>query len=1153
MRELTERRFLRAATRGRPLAGAIFAVTALLGTAGWAQAQSADLVLAQQVVSPDPVPAGGVATITMTLQNNGPDAASGVKLGDTIPPGSTFVSLGASDGGTCTSVAPYECTWAASVPFQASRTVTLQVILPAAGVWPNSASVSATTADPNGSNNSLSRNITAVAAADLRITASHNAAPGAVAGTPYSYTLNVSNGGPNALPSGQSATVTFNVPAGATITGVPTGSGWSCSPSGGYPLSNPPSPGALITCTRTDGLASGSSYPPITVPAMGNVNGTVSASFGVGSTYPDGDLANNTGLVDVPFTAGTDMALTKTASPTGTVAVGAPVTFTLQAQRRGGVNPSNVVVTDTLPAGLTYVSHAAPAPWSCSFSAPTLTCTYAGTYTGAPYTNLPAITLTATVGLGPISNTATVALPTGQTDPVPGNNTGSVSVTGSNDADLSVNKTATISPVVPNQDYNWTITVRNNGPVAVAPGQTVTVTENIPAGMRLNALPTGTGWTCSSSGGGAFPQNGPVTVTCTRSDGRPASSNFPSITVPVRHTGTGTLNNNVCVNLTGAGPVDNNPNNNCVTRGNASTATQADLSISKTATPEPVVVGQNVTYTLTVRNAGPDASTNVTLTDNLANLITAGGLQSIVASQGSCTPATTPANGPTQNVSCNLGTLSSGASATVTIVARLANTTASDRTHTNTASVTSPDVGDPNRSNNSASVNSTVQPRVDVTVSKSVTPNPVRVGEPLVYVITARNNGPSTATNVTITDALPANTAMLGTATATNAGTCTAPADGAISGSVACSWASIPSGTQYTATFRVRPLAAALGTTIHNVVNIATDSTETDTNNNSATADATVIAADLDVLVHKTDDVDPVVLGADTEYTITVTNVGPSYGTNLLITDTFPKAGTTPSARFSYQGSLSASIGGTPVAAPTCTEPAVGAISGTLTCSFPTIAIGASNAIVIKYRMRAESIVTAGDYGGTQRNNVVVAVAETEREMDNNETDEDTTTRREAIATDLSLTKSINKQTLAAGEQAVFSLTVTNHGPLDSLGAQVVDPLPAGMSFVSSVDGCVASGSTVSCAVGALASGASRTFTFTVQLDDPYNGSSPITNTATLDAPGDTNPANNTGTARVRVPSREAVAPIPTLGEWAMVMLMATLAGLGATRLRRRT
>ena len=37
MRELTERRFLRAATRGRPLAGAIFAVTALLGTAGWAR------------------------------------------------------------------------------------------------------------------------------------------------------------------------------------------------------------------------------------------------------------------------------------------------------------------------------------------------------------------------------------------------------------------------------------------------------------------------------------------------------------------------------------------------------------------------------------------------------------------------------------------------------------------------------------------------------------------------------------------------------------------------------------------------------------------------------------------------------------------------------------------------------------------------------------------------------------------------------------------------------------------------------------------------------------------------------------------------------------------------------------------------------------
>ena len=114
---------------------------------------------------------------------------------------------------------------------------------------------------------------------------------------------------------------------------------------------------------------------------------------------------------------------------------------------------------------------------------------------------------------------------------------------------------------------------------------------------------------------------------------------------------------------------------------------------------------------------------------------------------------------------------------------------------------------------------------------------------------------------------MPANTAMLGTATATNGGSCTAPADGATSGTVECTWASVPPGTQYTATFRLRPLVAALNTTIHNVVNVTTDSTETDTTNNSGSADAGVIAADLDVLVHKTDSVDPVVLGGDTMYT----------------------------------------------------------------------------------------------------------------------------------------------------------------------------------------------------------------------------------------------------------------------------------------------
>ena len=1111
-------RLQRVALRSAMALGAL-----VFATGAWAQ--SADMVLSSQIVNPDPVPAGGTATITIRVDNNGPGAASNVSLTDTLPPGSTFVSMTASDGGTCNGAVPYHCDWA-SVPFQAFRTVTLKVTLPAAGVWPNAATVSAATPDGNNNNNTLTRNITAVAAADLRITATSTAGAGAVAGTPYNYTLHVDNAGPNALPAGQAPTVTFNVPAGATITGVPTGTGWSCTPAGGYPRSNPPAPGATITCTRTPGndtLANGAAFPDISVPAVGNLNGTVTASFGVGSSYPDGDLANNTALVNVPFTSGTDMTISKLASPSGTVATGAAVAYTLRARQLGGTAPSNIVVTDTLPAGLTYVSHSAPAPWACTWAAPQLSCTYGGTYNGGPYTDLPDITLNTTVnGTGGIQNTASVALPAGQTDPVPGNNSSSVTVTGSNEADLRLTKAASISPVVPGQNYNWNITVRNLGPLAVAPGQFIDVTENIPAGLTVRAAPSSAGWSCTPPPGG-YPANGPLNLSCrytVPAGGLAANANAPNLAIPVVQPAAGSISNRACVALSGPGRVDGNAGNDCQTVGNASTATSADLSITKTASPNPVVVGQNLTYVLTVNNAGPDAATDVHVRDALANLLNPGGLVSaaVTTGSGTCNPAG-PANGDV-TVDCTIPTLASGATAVVTIVVKPGNTGSTDLTRTNSATVHSNDVGDPNRGNNTSNTTSTtVQPRVDMTVTKSVTPNPVHVGEPLVYVVTARNNGPSTATNVKITDVLPANTAMLGTATATNGGSCTAPADGATSGTVECTWASVPPNTQYTATFRLRPLAAALNTTIHNVVNVTTDSTETNTNNNSGSADATVIAADLDILVHKTDSVDPVVLGGDTMYTITVTNVGPSYGTNLVVTDTFPQG--SPTARFSWQGSLTASIAGTavPNASTYCTTvPAIGDTSGTLTCSFPTIAPGAANQIVLTYMMRAESIVTAGAYSGTQSNHVEVKVDETERETSNNATNEDTTTRRVDIATDLALTKAIDKPQMHAGDTATYTLTVTNNGPLASNGAQVMDPLPAGLSFVSSPDGCVAAGSNVSCAVGALAVNATKTFHVLVQLANPYTGNSPIINTATLDAPGDTNPGNNTGTARTEVP-----------------------------------
>ncbi|HLF84050.1 MAG TPA: C25 family cysteine peptidase [Blastocatellia bacterium] len=99
----------------------------------------------------------------------------------------------------------------------------------------------------------------------------------------------------------------------------------------------------------------------------------------------------------------------------------------------------------------------------------------------------------------------------------------------------------------------------------------------------------------------------------------------------------------------------------------------ADLSVSKTDSPDPVTAGNALTYTLTVSNAGPDAATNVVLTDTLPGSVT---FVSATSSQGSCSGTTT--------ITCNLGTINNGANATVQIVV----TPNSAGMITNTVSVT---------------------------------------------------------------------------------------------------------------------------------------------------------------------------------------------------------------------------------------------------------------------------------------------------------------------------------------------------------------------------------------------------------------------------------------------------------------------------------
>ncbi|MFN7857798.1 MAG: IPTL-CTERM sorting domain-containing protein, partial [Acidovorax sp.] len=568
--------------------------------AGAAMAQSADLVI-NHSDSPDPGPAGGIFTYTLRIDNNGPDAATGVTLTDTIPAGSTFVGVSTTAGSCSESGGVVNCALG-NIPFNSNQTVTIRVRLPSAGVWVNTATASATTSDPNSSNNvNNTQFTTATQAADLALVATPSTTS-VVAGEAYSYALLATNNGPDAADGSQR--ITFTVPAGASITATPTGTGWSCTPSGGYPLNT-----GTITCVRAGTLANGASAAVLTVPAVANVNGTVTAAFAVdglkpdNSAMPDGNTANNTATADVTSTAGADVSITKSADASN-VAVGDTVVYTLTPRLNGGVSLAGrlVTVTDTLGAGLTFVS-AVGTGWICDA---TITCTRSE-YTGANFTNMPTITVTAIAASpGALGNTAVIS--TALPDPVP-NNSASVNVTASNDADMRLTKTANNNPVVPNVPFTYTLTARNLGPLAVPAGQPITISDVVPAGVTLSNPLTATGWTCDAL---PFVGNGVGTWGCTRATGLNANTDAPAVTVSAVLTGAGTATNNACVALGAGLRTDSNSSNDCVGVAVTATSTGADLRVlSKTAAPNPVVAGQDLTYVITVDNAGPDAASNV--------------------------------------------------------------------------------------------------------------------------------------------------------------------------------------------------------------------------------------------------------------------------------------------------------------------------------------------------------------------------------------------------------------------------------------------------------------------------------------------------------------------------------------------------------------
>src|SRR5205823_3459104 len=172
--------------------------------------------------------------------------------------------------------------------------------------------------------------------------------------------------------------------------------------------------------------------------------------------------------------------------------------------------------------------------------------------------------------------------------------------------------------------------------------------------------------------------------------------------------------------------------------------TAADLSITKSDSPDPVLAGNDLTYTIQVTNAGPSFARNVSISDAVP-----AGTSFVSADNGGTNTAGT--------VTWNLGDLGL-ASTTVHLTVHVDPSRLADLS--NTASVSST-TADPNPGQESATELTTVHTQADVQVSKSALPDPGTAGTDETFTLTVHNGGPSASAGYTLSDPLPAQTSFV--------------------------------------------------------------------------------------------------------------------------------------------------------------------------------------------------------------------------------------------------------------------------------------------------------------------------------------------------------------------------------------------------------
>jgi uncharacterized repeat protein (TIGR01451 family) len=482
-------------------------------------------------------------------------------------------------------------------------------------------------------------------------------------------------------------------------------------------------------------------------------------------------------------------------------------------------------------------------------------------------------------------------------------------------SDLSVTATGAPSSLPVGSNVTFTGTLGNAGPDAAS---NTHFNVNLNATLLFQSIIPPPGFTCTTPSAGVS-----GSIDCSNASfangGSAAYTIVAQVSPTLLNTAGGTIDQLFVIS---ADDGDSQQTNNTAHVVTAYTTPHADLAITNSDTPDPVVTGGTITYTQVLTNNGPDGAANVNVIESIGGGVT---FQSLAVPAGfSCT---TPAIGGTGTISCAAATMASGATATFSVVV---NVTAAAGTVTNTVA-TSSDNYDPAFANNSATATTTI-PSADLSITKTTGTGSAPAGGTVTYTIVVSNAGPTAASSVVMTDILPASLLFLSITTPAGF-TCTPPAVGA-SGTITCNAATLASGGAATFTLVVQIAPNATGTII-NTAGVSSATSDPNGGNGSGSAPAvTVGPPQADLSVTKTTTATTAVVGSTIPYVITVTNHGPSIATNVVATDDLP-AGLQFVSAVPSQG--------------TCTQ------SDPISCSLGTLAAGASATVTVQAKVTATS------------------------------------------------------------------------------------------------------------------------------------------------------------------------------------------------------